>query len=396
MKLALVHDWLKEIGGAERVLIELHHIFPDAPIYVLFYDKEFVQKWLPGADIRASFLQRIPLISKFYVLFAWLMPVAVESFDLSEYDRVLSSSITFSKGLVLKPSTKHICYCYSPTRNLWDWHAESSRSSSWLRKLFNHFLRIWDRSAADRVDQFVAISSVVQKRIQKYYRRESIVIYPPVVRFKAEKNSHERPSQADGPRVERKIQQNFNAGRSENSSKPSFDALRRGLVDQSDTHLYLIVARLHRYKNIDVAIKAFNKLGYQLVIVGDGPDLSRLQKMAGKNIFFAGSVDDAALAAYYGASRALVMPQEEDFGLTPVEAMSFGKPVIALRRGGAIETLVEGVTGEFFTDPIPEAVADAVRRCNDAYAHYNSDTIRARAEKFSSDQFRHAILKLIE
>ncbi|MDP4001523.1 MAG: glycosyltransferase family 4 protein, partial [bacterium] len=182
MKLALVHDWLKNISGAERVLIELHKIFPDAPIYTLFYDKKFARKWLPDADIRASFLQKIPLITKFYWLFAWLMPTAIESFDLSEFDRVLSSSVIFSKGLILKPSTKHICYCYSPTRFLWDRNYESQNINhkSWLKLIFNHLLRLWDRAASDRVDQFVAISKVVQSRIKKYYRRDSIVIYPPI------------------------------------------------------------------------------------------------------------------------------------------------------------------------------------------------------------------------
>src|SRR3989338_11166495 len=156
MKLALVHDWLKNISGAERVLIELHEIFPDAPIYTLFYDKKFTQKWLPDADISASFLQKIPLITKFYWLFAWLMPTAIEAFDLSEFDRVLSSSVIFSKGLILKPSTKHICYCYSPTRFLWDRsHNYQFTSASWrtnyqwLRIIYNHLLRLWDHAASD-------------------------------------------------------------------------------------------------------------------------------------------------------------------------------------------------------------------------------------------------------
>ena len=378
-KLALVHDWLKEIGGAERVLIELHRIFPQAPIYVLFYDKNFVRKWLPDARIHTSFLQSIPFITKIYPLFGWLMPVAIESFDLSEYDRVLSSSVTFSKGLVLKPSTKHTCYCYSPTRPLWDWHAEAGRSSSWPRKIFNHFLRIWDRSAADRVDQFVAISQVVQARIQKYYHRDSVIIYPPVKSLGEDRTDPTAGFRRRVAETERKTQQGFDASRS----------------GSADLSYYLIVARLYRYKNIDVAIKAFNKLGYQLVIVGDGPDRARLKKMAGKNIIFAGSVDDVALASYYQACRALIMPQEEDFGLTPVEAMSFGKPVISLRRGGAIETIVEDVSGEFFTDPIPEGLADAIRRFNDNYTHYDPERIRAQAQKFSAEQFKQAILDLI-
>jgi glycosyltransferase involved in cell wall biosynthesis len=357
MRLALVHDWLKNISGAERVLIELHHIFPDAPIYTLFYDKQFIRQWLPSADIRPSFLQKIPFITKLYPLFGWLMPTAIESFDLSEFDKVLSSSAIFSKGLVLKPSTKHICYCYSPSRFLWDWHAEyvKDKSTSWPALFYQHFLRLWDRASADRVDQFVAISKTVQQRIKKYYRRDSVVIYPPV---------RLASSQTHGLRA-----------RSNN--------------------FYLIVSRLHKYKNIDIAIEAFNKLGYSLVIIGDGPDRGRLRKMAAKNITFLGEQDDTVLTEYYSACRAFIMSQEEDFGLTPIEAMSFGKPVVALRRGGALETILEGQTGEFFDDPIPEALADALRRLNENYSSYNPETIKSQASLFGLDRFKSLITALV-
>jgi len=363
MRLAIVHDWLKNIGGAERVLIELHKIFPEAPIYTLFYDKQFVQKWLPDADIRASFLQRIPLISKSYILFSWLMPTAIESFDLSEFDEVLSSSAIFSKGLILKPSTKHICYCYSPTRFLWDWHAEYSKNKtlSMVGSLYQHFLRLWDRASADRVDQFVAISKTVQSRIKKYYRRDSIVIYPSASFLSVE---------------------------------PPARLLARGQKFCLNNY-YLIVARLHAYKNIDIAIEAFNKLDYPLVIIGDGPDKERLKRLADDKTTFLGEVDDSTLAEYYVSCRAFIMSQEEDFGLTPIEAMSFGKPVVALRRGGALETIVEGQTGEFFDDPIPEALVDAIRRLNENYASYNPEIIKTQASLFSSEKFKEAIVKLM-
>ena len=364
MRLALVHDWLKNISGAERVLIELHEIFPKAPIYTLFYDKHFVRQWLPNADIRASFLQKIPFITKLYPLFGWLMPTAIESFDLSEFDTVLSSSAIFSKGLILKPSTKHICYCYSPSRFLWDWHAEYSRDKalSWPALLYQHFMRLWDRASADRVDQFVAISHVVQSRIKKYYRRDSIVIYPPAgIKYPVSSIQDSENTKYTIP----------------------------------DTGYYLIVSRLHKYKNIDIAIEAFNKLNYPLIIIGDGPDKARLQRMAGKNIIFWGEQSDSTLAQYYASCRAFIMPQEEDFGLTPIEAMSFSKPVVALRRGGAIETVIEGQTGEFFDDPIPEGLADAVRRLNENYSTYNSDIIKSQAQKFSSERFKSEILKLL-
>lgn len=364
MKLALVHDWLKNIGGAERVLIELHKIFPEAPIYTLFYDKKFVRQWLPSADIRASFLQRIPLVAKFYWLFAWLMPTAIESFDLSEFDKVLSSSAIFSKGLILKPSTRHICYCYSPTRFLWDRNNEARiiNHQSWPRLIFNHLLRLWDRASADRVDQFVAISKTVQDRIKKYYRKDSIVIYPPI-------------------------------------SLPTESALRNRESSifnlKIGTPFYLIVSRLYAYKNIDIAIEAFNKLNFPLVIIGDGPDSGRLKRLAGKSIIFLGEQYDQVLAEYYLACKAFIMPQEEDFGLTPIEAMSFGKPVVALRKGGAVETVIEGQTGEFFDDPIPEALADAIRRLNENYTNYNPETIKIQANLFNSERFKLAIIKII-
>ncbi len=354
MKLALVHDWLKEIGGAERVLIELHKLFPEAPIYVLFYDKKFIREWLPGARVKASFLQKIPFLSKVYPLFGWLMPAAIESFDLSEFDRVLSSSVTFSKGLVLKPATKHICYCYSPTRYLWDWHSEYAKKKSWVGKLFQHLLRMWDRMAADRVDQFIAISKTVQSRIKKYYHCDSIVIYPPVNKLSA-------------------------------GNMP-------GNIPQD---YYLIVSRLYPHKNIDVAIQAFNKLHYPLIIIGDGPSRGSLRSKAGKNIMFVSKVSDSDLGGYYNHCKALIMPQEEDFGLTPIEAMNFGKPVVALRRGGATETIVEGISGEFFDDPIPEALADTVRRLNERYGDYKPEVIKSQAEKFSTEAFRRAISEVL-
>ena len=365
MRLAIVHDWLKNISGAERVLIELHKIYPEAPIYTLFYNKQFVQRWLPEADIRASFLQKIPLMAKYYWLFAWLMPTAVESFDLSDFDKVLSSSAIFSKGLILKPSTKHICYCYSPTRFLWDQSHESGimNQESWFKKISKHLMRLWDRAAADRVDQYVAISKLVQSRIKKYYRKNSIIIYPPI-------------------------------------SLPIESALRNRESSifnlKIGTPFYLIVSRLYPYKNIDIAIEAFNKLNYQLVIIGNGPDRKRLEHFAGDSISFLGEQDDSTLVEYYRACRAFIMPQEEDFGLTPIEAMFFGKPVVALRKGGSLETIIEGQTGEFFDDPIPEGLADAVRRLNENYIKYNPEKIKEQASFFNSKRFEKEIRKLID
>jgi len=366
MKLALVHDWLNTLGGAERVLIELHKIFPDAPIYTLFYDKKFKAEHLLNAEIRPSFLQKFPLITSRYKLFAILMPSAIESFDLSDFDVVISSSAFFSKGLILRPKTRHICYCYSPTRQLWDLHSGYNTTALLRYKLAQHLLRLWDRQAADRVDEFVAISETVQQRIKKYYGKNSVVIYPPISNFKFQ--------------ISNKIP----------NSK-----------FQIPNNYYLIVSRLYKHKNIDIAIEAFAKLNLPLVIIGDGPEKKRLLRycataLRAKNIQFLGFVPDEELPYYYQNCRAFIMPQEEDFGLTPIEAMSFGKPVLALKKGGALETLREGVTGEFFDDPIPEALADGVRRLNENYRNYRPDLIKSQAKQFSTDIFRKQILGLTQ
>lgn len=360
MKVALVHDWLNNLGGAERVLIELHKIFPEAPIHALFYNKKFVREHLPNAKIIASGLQKFPFVTKTYPVLLPLMPSAIESFDFSDYDVVISSSVIFSKGLILKPKTRHICYCYSPTRFLWDRHTEYEHSS-WPAKFAQHLLRVWDRQASDRVDEFVAISENVRDRIQKYYRRDSKIIYPPV-----SLPTYQQPTSQVG-------------------YTKSVDNLG----------YYLIVSRLFPYKNIAIAIETFSKLEYELVVVGEGPDMPRLKKMAGKNIKLVGYKSDAKVAEYYRNCKAFIMPQEEDFGLTPLEAMGFGKPVLALRKGGALETIVEGLHGEFFDDPIPEALADGVRRLNDNYSSYKQMEILYQAQKFSRDRFRREILGLL-
>ncbi len=353
MKIALVHDWMNNLSGAERVLLELHKIFPEAPIYTLFQNKKFTEEYFPAAVIRTSFLQKIPGITRNYKYLLPLMPAAVESFDMSDFDLVISSSAIFSKGLVLKPKTKHICYCYSPTRQLWDLHADSFRYSSRpaLYSLAQHFLRIWDRQASERVTEFVAISEHVQERIKKYYQKDSRVIYPPV----------------------------------------NFTGDFRSSLD--DLGYYLVVSRLYPHKNIDVVVEAFNKLNLPLFIIGEGPEKGRLKKMIARNVKLLGFIDDEKLKYYYQNCRAFIMPQEEDFGITSVEAMSYGKPILALRKGGACETVIEGATGEFFDDAIPEALADGIRRLNENYEKYDPIFIKNSTLKFSKKEFKDKILR---
>ncbi|OGN06462.1 MAG: hypothetical protein A3B86_03370 [Candidatus Yanofskybacteria bacterium RIFCSPHIGHO2_02_FULL_38_22b] len=369
MKIALVHDWLVSLSGAERVLLELHKMFPEAPVYTLFENKKFTSQYFPDAEIRPSFLQKIlGIIRNFKYLF-FLMPTAIESFDLSDFDVVISSSAIFSKGLVLKPKTRHICYCYSPTRQVWDLHSVNNANHPIVYSLSQHFLRIWDRQASDRVDEFVAISEHVRERIKKYYRKNAKVIYPPVAI-----NSY----------ITNHISKNY---------KKSSELIH----DTGYMNYYLIVSRLYPNKNIDIAVEAFNKLNLPLLIIGAGPERknleSRIQNL--ELIRMLGFLPDEELPHYYQNCKAFIMPQEEDFGITPIEAMSFGKPVLALRKGGATETILEGQTGEFFDDPIPEALADGVRRLNENYQSYNSEIIKSQAQKFSVEKFQKQILDLI-
>ena len=357
-KIALVHDWLLNVGGAERVLKTLHEIFPAAPIYTLFYNKKFTDKFIPDADIRPSFLQKTYRRIRTHKPLTPLLPTAVESFDLSEYDLVISSSVSFSKGLVLKPKTDHICYCYSPMRQVWDWHAEYKNEPHVVPRsitaLTQHFFRIWDRLASTRVDEFVAISENVRQRIRKYYGRDSKVIYPPV-----------------------EIQKNGN-------------------WKMEIGNYFLIVSRLFKHKNIDIAVKAFNKLEWPLIVIGDGPELNRLKKIAQPNIKFLGHQTDEAVRNYYAKCIAFIMPQEEDFGIAPIEAMSFGKPVLALKRGGALEYMQEGINGEFFEDPTEEVLADGARRLKEGIeaGKYNPEIIKKTTERFSAERFKKEVLNL--
>ncbi len=361
LKIALVHDWLLNVGGAEKALKTLHEIFPSAPVYVLFYNKKFTDEFIPDADIRPSFLQKTYQRIGTHKLLTPFLPTAVESFDLSEYDLVISSSVSFAKGLILKPKTRHICYCYSPMRQVWDWHAEYKKEPHRVPRLvtilMQHFLRIWDRLASTRVDEFVAISENVCQRIRKYYGRDSKVIYPPV----------EFSPQISTP------------------------------YTLHPTPFFLIVSRLFKHKNIDIAVEAFNKLEWPLVVIGDGPEFNRLKKQADSNIKFLGYQTDEAVRDYYAGCLAFIMPQEEDFGITSIEAMNYGKPVLALKRGGALEYMQEGINGEFFEDPTEEVLADGARRLKEGIdaGKYDPEIIKKTTERFSAERFKTEFGKLV-
>lgn len=364
LKVAIVHDFLTYWGGAEQVLLSLHHIYPDAPIYTLLYDEK-MDKYFPDARIRVSFLGKLPnFLRKRKKFMLPLMPTAAETFDLSGFNLVISSSGSFAKGVIVKPRTLHVSYCHAPTRFLWDWYNNYLEENhiGKIKKLvvvpILHLMRIWDRSASERVDFYVANSQNTARRIKKFYGRDSEVIYPPVdfTKFSAMKN----------------------------------------LPSVPEKDYYLIVSRLSPYKKIDIAITAFNKMNLPLVIIGEGSDRRRLEKMAEDNIKFLGFQDEEHLAAYYQGAKALIFPGEDDFGITIVEAMSFGKPVLAYGRGGALETVIPGKTGELFMSEVPEILADSVRRMSRDMEKYDAKEIKTHAEKFSRENFEKEFKKFVD
>jgi glycosyltransferase involved in cell wall biosynthesis len=361
MKVALVHDHLAQDGGAEKVLAVLANMFPEAPIYTLLYDKKYTDRYLPGRQIETSIIQKLPGGVRHYQWYMPFMPMAVEFFDLRAFDLIISDTSSFAKGVITAPGALHISYCHTPTRYLWsDTHQyiNELKYNKWLKKVISLVLnkiRIWDRLAADRVDLFIANSRTVQERIAKYYRRQSLVIYPPV-------------------------------------EVDKFKISDLSTLDKADRY-FLIGCRLAPYKRVDLAIETFKKLGsdYRLKIFGDGVDLKRLRALAGDadNIEFLGRVSEEQKVELYSHAQAFLNPQEEDFGITVVESMAAGRPVIAFRRGGAVETVIDGQTGLFFDEATVESLSAAVKRFSEL--SFDSQRIREHALQFSVDNFKKQI-----
>lgn len=356
MKVAIVHDWLNQIGGAEGVLVVLKELFPDAPIYTAMYWPEQMPEEYRSWDIRCSFMDKLPFVKRYHQPFLPLYPLAFETFNFDDYDLVLSNKSGFCHGIVTSPETLHICYCLTPTRYLWNYRAYLEREGvGRLAQLplvpFVNYLRLWDRLAAERVDHFIAISQAVKRRVAKYYRRDSAVIHPPV------NTSHLEPS-AD------------------------------------HDNYFLVVSRLIPYKRIDLAVQAFNELALPLVIIGDGRDRSKLEAMARPNITFLGHLPTAEVQQHLRRCRAFVFPGLEDFGIAPVEALAAGRPVIAYAGGGALDTVEEGISGAFFYPHTAEALANTIRRFDDSI--YDPQQIAQKAAQFDVPVFKERLMAFIE
>lgn len=361
MKVALVYDRVNKWGGAERVLLALHELFPQAPLFTSVHHAKQAQ-WADVFEVKTSFLQQFPILRSKHELIPFLMPVAFENFSFEGYDLVISITSESAKGIITGPRTKHICYCLTPTRYLWsgydDYFANSFTKT--LTKPVVSYLRNWDKLAAKRPDQFVAISKEVQRRIKKYYGRDALVIYPPVVLESTEKKKNKK-----------------------NSKK--------------NEGFFLIVSRLSRftkYKRIDLAIQACNELGLPLKIVGEGSWKKELEEMAGPTIEFLGSLTDEQLMEYYQRCNALIFPGVEDLGLTIIEAQLFGKPVIAFRGGGALETIKEGETGIFFEKQTKESLMQTLKQFGQM--RFDEQVARKHAENFTFKEFKNNFLSLVQ
>ncbi len=356
MKMALVHDWLNQSGGAEDVLNVLTDIFPSAPIYTSIYAPEKVGSEFLDMDIRVSWANRLPRIHLKHQLYLFVYPFVFNQLDLSKYDLVLSNKSGFCHGVNTTAGTTHICYCLTPTRYVWDIdsYLEQENFHPLLPLLLRPFVKLiqhWDKKAADKVDYFIAISTEVQRRISCYYERESVIIHPPV-------------------------------------------DTNRFVPSEQQGSYFLVVSRLIPYKRIDLVVEACNDLGMPLKIAGEGRDHSRLQALAGDNVEFLGYVSDGDLPELMAGCRALLFPGLEDFGITPLQAMASGRPVIAFAGGGALDYVRDGETGSLISYQTVEAFKDGLMR----FREYQFDNLSIRQFALGFDRlvFEQKIREFVE
>lgn len=354
MRVALIHDWLVTMGGAEKVLEEMAEMFPDAPIYTGVVNRDKLSPLLQTRTIIPSFVQSFPRATRWYNRYLPFLMYGFEQFDLSSFDLVISSSASVAKGVVTRAETRHISYVHTPMRYAWDlyhdYRAEQKGLTRWAMGPIFHYARIWDRLSSDRVDRLIANSTTVARRVQKHYRRTAEIIFPPV-------------------------------------------NVDRFQVSRSDEY-FLVLSRLVPYKRIDLAIEASNRLGFRLLVGGDGPELARLKRMAGKTVEFFGRVSDRDLPNLMAKSRALLFPGEEDFGIVPVEAQAAGTPVIAFGKGGITDTVIPGRTGEFFDTQSIESLIAAIRRFESR--SWDVGLIKENAQRFRPEVFRMRFRHVVE
>jgi glycosyltransferase involved in cell wall biosynthesis len=357
-RVALVHDYLNQNGGAEKVLEVIHDQYPDAPVYTSIYAPELMPPEYRTWQIHTSFMQHLPFIHRHHQPYLMLYPTAFERFKFDNYDLVISSSSAFAKGVHVPFNVPHICYCHSPMRFVWDFerYAERERMNGLARRvlpLFLKHMRQWDLESARRVDQFIANSTTVARRIKEYWGRESEVVYPPV----------------------------------------DTAAMQPAAGDEIGDY-YLLVSRLVPYKRFDIVIDAFKTLGLPLKIIGSGRAREDLERRAGPNVEFLGFVSDEEKRRLFARCKAAIFPAEDDFGIAQVEVQAAGRPVIALGAGGALDTVVDGVTGVLFQPQTPEGVIEAVRRFETIT--FSTDEIVQRAKRFSRDRFERDIARIVD
>ncbi len=361
-QVAIVHEWLETFAGSEKVVEQMLQVYPDAEVYAVvdFLTKEN-RRMLGDKSVHTSFIQRFPFARRIFRSLLPLMPMAIEQFDLSAYDVILSSNHAVAKGVITRADQLHISYVHTPIRYAWDLQNEYLREAklTWglksiAARMILHYMRLWDRLAADRVDVFVANSHYVADRIRKTYRRPAHVIHPPVdvesFEFTPEKEDY-----------------------------------------------YIAASRMVPYKRIDLIVEAFRKLpDKQLLVIGDGPEYKKIAALAGSNVKLLGHVDNATLRQHLRHAKAFLFAADEDFGIMPVEAQACGTPVIAYRRGGALETVISGETGVFFDRQTPDSISEAVSRFDAHQGQFDPYRIRAHAEGFSIDRFRRELSQLVD
>lgn len=352
MKIALIYDRINKWGGAESVISALHELYPEAPLFTSVYDKNGAP-WAKSIDVHTSFLQNLPLPKNKHEYYPFLMGIAFEAFNFDDFDVVISVTHEFAKAIITKPKTLHVCYCLTPTSYLWSGYDAYFAKQNAVFKALTYpliaYMRWYDKIVANRPDYYIAISKVVQDRIQKYYGFESDLIYPPVT---------------------------------------------LGELSKETGDYFLIVSRLVPNKRIDIAVEAFNKLGLPLVIIGKGREEQKLKQMANSNIKFLGHLTDSELARYYKQCLAFVLPGIEDFGITPVEAQSYGKPVIAFKGGGAWETIIEGKTGFFFDHQTVGSLTETIKSVN--LQNIKPEDCIKNAKNFSKEKFKRDFKEKIE